>query len=60
MCSAQMSNCRNTNTRILIPKPSNKSPKQEGHKEAATILGLNWIENYFGISETRTGNCLWT
>lgn len=60
MCAAQMSNRRNTNTGILILNPSNKNPQQEGHKETTTILGFNWIENYFGISKTGTGNCLWT
>jgi len=60
MCGAQMSNLRNTNTGSLILNPSNKSPQHGGHKETTTIRSLNWIENYFGISKTRTGNCLWT
>lgn len=59
MCGAQMSNHRNTNTGILILNPSNKNPQQKGHKETTTISVLNWIENYFGISKTGTGNCLW-
>lgn len=64
MCGAQMNNHRNTNTGILIVNPSNKNPQQGreggGHEETTTLSGLNWIENYFGISKTGTGNCLWT
>lgn len=41
MCSAQMSNHRNTNTGILILNPSNDGPQQEDHKETAKILGFN-------------------
>ena len=59
MCGAQMSNRRNINTGIPILNPSNKNPQQEGHKDTHISL-LNWIENYFGISKTGTGNCLWT
>lgn len=55
-----MSDRRNTNTGVLILNPTNKNPQQGGHRETATISGLNWIENYFGISKTGTGNCLWT
>lgn len=61
MCGVPMSNHINTNTDILILNPSNKNPlRGGGHKETTAKLSVNWIENYFGISKTGTGNCLWT
>lgn len=60
MCGSQTSNRKKYQHTDPDTYPSINNPQQEGHKEATTILGLNWIENYFGISKTGTGNCLWT
>lgn len=47
-------------TSILIVNPPNKKPQQQGeHKDTTAISDVNWIENYFGISKTGTGNWDW-